>query len=183
MEGLVSLLDKQHEARVRAIWRVLKEQFGVTALLQLVPIPHISYYVAEHIDVNQMQAPLHVIAQQASPFAARATGLGLFTHPHLVLYIPVVRSVALMALHGVLRPSFAAAAINPVRYYEADRWLPHITLAQGDLDHEKLAPALRWFQQKLIDWEITVDNVALIGGESGDMQQVHRSPFQPPIST
>ncbi len=162
MEGLVSLLDEQHEARVRAIWDALERTFGLVVLARQTPIPHISYYVAERIDAGKIRSPLQVIAQQAVPFSARATGLGLFTHPHLVLYVPVVRSVALTALHGLLRPAFAAAAAQPTRYYEADRWLPHITLAQGDLTDDNLPAVLHWFRQTSIDWEITINNVALI---------------------
>lgn len=180
MEGLVSLLDAEHEACVRAIWQALKQAFGLTALSQQVPIPHISYYVAEHIAINTVQAPLQVIAQQASPFAVRATGLGIFTHPHLVLYIPVVRSIPLTALHGLLRPAFAAAAANPAAYYEPDRWLPHITLAQGDLTYDSLPAVLRWLQQEPINWEITLNNVALIGDEPDARQQIHLFPFGRP---
>ena len=162
MEGLVSLLDEQHEARVRAIWDALQAKFGWAALPQQTPTPHISYYIAEHIAAEKIRSPLQVIAQQVAPFAVRATGLGLFTHPHLALYIPVVRSVALTALHGALRPAFAAAATNPASYYEADRWLPHITLAQNDLADENLSAVLRWFRHTPIDWEITLNNVALL---------------------
>lgn len=162
MEGLVSLLDAPHEARVRAIWDTLEKTFGLTFLPRQTPIPHISYYVAERIDAGTIRPPLQTIAQQAAPFNVRATGLGLFTHPHPVLYVPVVRSVALTALHGLLRPAFAAAAVAPVPYYAADRWLPHITLAQGDLTDDNLPAVLRWFRHTPIDWEITINNVALI---------------------
>ncbi len=170
MEGLVSLLDEQHEARVRAIWDGLAHAFGLTALSQRTPIPHISYYVAERIDAAGIRPSLQIIAQQASPFSVRATGLGLFTHPQPVLYAPVVRSVALTALHGLLRPAFAAAAVEPSLYYEADRWLPHITLAQGDLTEDNLPAVLQWFRQIPIDWEITLNNVALIANAPYDFR-------------
>ncbi|PYS77093.1 MAG: hypothetical protein DMF66_11160, partial [Acidobacteria bacterium] len=41
-------------------------------------------------------------------------------------------------------------------------WAPHITLAQGDIDPDKLAEIVRTLSRRNFHWEITINNLAII---------------------
>ena len=55
-------------------------------------------------------------------------------------------------------------------YYHPDEWAPHVTLAQGDIDPDKLAEVVRHLCRRNFHWEFNVTNVSIIydtGREQG----------------
>jgi 2'-5' RNA ligase len=170
MQGVVSLLDDRHYARVEAVWEELGQKFDVRGMY-VVTYPHFSFQVAEQYDDAACEKALRELAARTRPFRIRTAGLGVFTVSSPILYIPVIRSPALSRLHeevwrGVTQTVPGAVA----HYYSPDEWVPHITLAHGDIDPDKLAEIVRVLSQRNFHWELTVNNLALIydtGKEQG----------------
>src|SRR5947209_8511347 len=138
MQGVVSLLDDRHYARVEAIWEELGQKFDVRGMY-VVTYPHFSFQVAEQYDDGACETALRELAARTRPFRVRTAGLGVFTVASPILYIP-------------------------------DEWVPHITLAHGDIDPDKLAEIVRTLSRRNFHWELTVNNLALIydtGKEQG----------------
>jgi 2'-5' RNA ligase len=170
MQGVVSLLDDQHYARVEAIWEELGQKFDVRGMY-VTTYPHFSFQVAEAYEEGACETFLRELAARMCPFRARTAGLGIFTVASPILYIPVVRSPALSDLHreiwcGVRQLVPGAVA----HYYQPEEWAPHITLAQGDIDQDKLAEIVRFLSRRNFHWEFNVTNVSIIydtGREQG----------------
>jgi 2'-5' RNA ligase len=169
MQGVVSLLDDRHYARVQAIWEELGQKFDVRGLY-VTAYPHFSFQVAEEYEDDCADA-LRSLAARTRPFKVRTAGLGIFTVASPILYIPVIRSPRLSALHeevwrGVRQRVPGAVA----HYYHPDEWAPHITLAHGDIDQDKLADIVRVLSRRNFHWEFTIGNLAVIydtGREQG----------------
>ena len=169
MHGVVSLLDDEHYALVEQIWDELAERFGVRGVYAK-PFPHFSYHVAEAYQVEAVEAALRGLAQSASPFVLRTAGLGIFGADQPVLYIPVVRSPELSALHEEVWRRVSPLASGAMRYYDPDMWMPHITLAHGDIGHEQLAQIVRALSERPFHWETRLNNLSMIydtGTEQG----------------
>ena len=170
MQGVVSLLDDQHYARVEAIWEELGQKFDVRGVY-VTSYPHFSYQVAEAYDASACEAFLRELAARTRPFRVRTVGLGIFTVANPILYISVVRSPTLDELHREIWRGIRQAVPGPVaHYYQPDEWAPHITLAQGDLDQDKLAEVVRYLSRRNFHWEFNVTNVSIIydtGREQG----------------
>ncbi len=170
MQGVVSLLDDQHYARVEAIWEELGQKFDVRGMY-VTAYPHFSYQVAEAYEDEACESYLRELAARTQPFRVRTAGLGVFTVANPILHIPLVRSPVLAALHrdiwdGVRQKTPGAVS----HYYHPDEWAPHITLAQGDIDQDRLAEIVRVLSRRNFHWEISVRNVAIIydtGREQG----------------
>ncbi|MFL6255039.1 MAG: 2'-5' RNA ligase family protein [Pyrinomonadaceae bacterium] len=170
MQGVVTLLDDQHYARVEAIWEELGQKFNVRGMY-VTPYPHFSFQVAEQYDDSACESFLRDLAARTRPFRVRTAGLGIFTVANPILYISVVRSPALSDLHrdiwqGVRQTVPGAVA----HYYHPDEWAPHVTLAQGDIDPDKLAEVVRFLCRRNFHWEFNVTNVSIIydtGREQG----------------
>jgi 2'-5' RNA ligase len=170
MQGVVSLLDDQHYARVESIWEELGQKFDVRGMY-VTPYPHFSFQVAESYDEAACEGFLRELAARTRPLRVRTAGLGIFTVASPILYIPIVRSPALSDLHreiwcGVRQLVPGAVA----HYYQPDEWAPHITLAQGDIDQDKLAEVVRFLSRRNFHWEFNVTNVSMIydtGREQG----------------
>ncbi|MCA1594377.1 MAG: 2'-5' RNA ligase family protein [Acidobacteria bacterium] len=170
MHGVVSLLDDSHYARVEGIWEELAKKFDVRGIY-VTPFPHFSYQVAEEYDADAVERSLQELAATMRPFRIHTAGLGIFTVASPVLYVSVVRSPELSRLHEEVWR--AVSPIRPgavTRYYSPDMWMPHITLAHGDIEQDKLAEIVRVLSGRTFHWEMTVCNLSMIydtGTEQG----------------
>lgn len=170
MHGVVSLLDDEHYALVEEVWRELSEKFGVRGIYAT-PFPHFTYQVSEEYDARAVERALRRIASRARPFKVRTGGLGVFCLAQPVLYVPVVRAPDLEDIHRrVWRDVSREPTGEAANYYEASQWLPHVTLAHGDIDRDQLAEIVRVLAARDFHWELEVNNLSLIydtGSEQG----------------
>ena len=168
MQGIVSLLDDETYARVERLWDELKRDFGVRGLYTTT-FPHCSYQVAESYDVEAAERFLQRLAARTRPFRVTTAGLGVFTSSNPVLYVPVVRSPRLAALHQEVWDGAVPRLPGEVtRYYQPELWMPHITLAHGDLSCDVLAEIVRSLGTRGFHWELEVNNLSMIYDTSGE---------------
>ncbi|GAB4525071.1 MAG: hypothetical protein OHK0046_40470 [Anaerolineae bacterium] len=172
MFGIVSILDHEHEARVKALWQEFREKFNMAGFAER-PIPHFSYHVADGYDVQQLKPILARIAEQTDVFEVMTNGLALFTGAKPVLYIPVRLNTPLRALHQTIWEALPSGiATAPNLYYQAEGWVPHITLAADDMGHAHLPAVIQLLSPRDFRWRIRVDNVALLSSEQGEIERV-----------
>ena len=197
MHGIVTLLDNEHHQLVEDLWTELKREFSVDGVY-VTPYPHFSYHVAQDYDVDKIESVLERIASNITTFKVRTSGLAIFTGASPVLYIPVVRNLELTQLHQELWQETAPASSGGQEYYNPDQWMPHITLGFGDISKDNLSQIIPFLTERDFNWEITVNNIALIfdtgtkqelksrfditnepvPGESS-MEGIHRRPLTP----
>ncbi len=161
MHGIVSLLDDQHYQVVENLWSELKREFAVAGVY-ITPYPHFSYQVATDYNLDQLEDILHSFATQHPPFQVHTTGLGIFTGPQPVLYIPVVRSPLLTQFHQALWEKVSRAGNGIQSYYHPDQWMPHITIGFGDLNSEKLSHIIRHLGERDFHWQVTINDLSFI---------------------
>ena len=170
MHGIVSLLDDDHYQMVEDVWRGLDEALGLRGIY-VTPFPHFSYHVADHYDVDMLESILQEFAANTAPFEVLTTGLGIFTAGiYPIVYVNVARSPVLSAINAALWSKVEEASAGIVEYYHPEQWVPHITLAHGDIRRDKLASAIEVLSQWDFNWQITVDNVSLLYDEGEDKQ-------------
>lgn len=199
MHGIVTLLDYDHYQLVEDLWAELEREFSVQGVY-VTPYPHFSYHVAQDYDVDKLEPVLQRITSNITMFKVRTSGLGVFTGVSPVLYIPVVRSLELTQLHEELWQEVATASSGVQQYYHPDQWMPHITIGFGDISKENLSHIIPFLAERDFNWEITINNVALIydtgtkqelksrfditnepvPGESS-MEGLHRRPLTPEL--
>jgi 2'-5' RNA ligase len=161
MNGIVSLLDDKHYELVENLWAELERKFGLKGIY-ITPFPHFSYQVAEHYEVELLESILQRFALKSAKFKVKTTGLGIFTGAQPVLFIPVVRSPEITLFHQTLWPEIFGVGSGIVAYYSAENWIPHITLAHGDIHQDNLPDIIRFLAEREFNWEITVNNLSFI---------------------
>ncbi len=161
MHGVVSLLDKEHYQLVEDLWAELEREFSVHGGY-ITRYPHFSYHVAQDYDVDELEPILERITSNITTFQVRTSGLGIFTGASPVLYIPVVRSRELTELHEELWETTSTTGSGIQEYYHPDQWMPHITIGFGDLNKDNLPQIIAALATRDFNWEITIDNLALI---------------------
>lgn len=170
MQGIVSTLDPTNNARVETLWNELEAQFGLK--YACTAYPHFSYQIAEAYQTQPVLAALQELARQMKPFTVTTSGLGIFTGERPVLFVRVIRDAELTTFHDRV---FEAVApyVRGVHadHYGPEHWVPHITLAIKDLNHDNLPDVIRLLSRRSFNWEITVHDVALVldaGGTRDD---------------
>ncbi|NBD36853.1 MAG: hypothetical protein GVY30_12765 [Chloroflexi bacterium] len=161
MQAVVSILDTVTHMLLTKTCAQLKEEFCACGFY-VTEYPHFSYQVAEGFDLDALKSRLAEEAARLAPFTTRVSGVGIFPGPHPVIFLPVVRTLELSHLHHRLWEVTNGAVHQRVGHYHAMRWIPHITLAQKDVTPDTLPGVMRWLNDQTFDWEIRVDNLALI---------------------
>lgn len=177
MDGVASVLDDKHFAMVENLWDEFKEKFGVHGIAKT-PIPHFSYHVAQRYDHEHLEKLLRRMATDIEPFTVKTNGLGIFTGSAFpVLYIPVIRNYDLTTFHNRMWQAVSEWAQDTSDYYHPDNWRPHITLTHHDVSHELLPQVVSLLSKRSFNWEIRVENIALISGE----EEIHSVKFKIPL--
>ncbi len=161
MQGIVSLLDSEARERIEQLWEELRRDFGVRGIHSK-RFPHFSYHVADEYDLTKLRPVLQQVAGATRQFPAHASGIGIFTRKEPVIYLPVVRSKELQSIHSEVARLAEPLATGINEYYAPDIWIPHITVAEGDVDILVLPEIVRRLGERNLRWELPVTNLAVI---------------------
>lgn len=168
MHGLVSLLPEPYYHQVEDIWTELESEHGLRGI-RVTPYPHFSWQIAAQYPFDALQSAMQAIAADTSPLQVRTTGLGIFTGEQPVLYIQVVRSPEITALHQNIWQAMQHVAHDLSPYYGPDFWMPHISLAYADLDAANIGPVMQRLAFRTYNWQMTIDNIAFIYEPDGQI--------------
>jgi 2'-5' RNA ligase len=171
MHGLVSLLPAPFYAKVESLWEELERDFGLSGI-KVTPYPHFSWQIAEDYDFERLEVIVKKVAQEATPFVVRTTGLALFTGETPVIYVPVVKTTELLEFHTVVWERTEKASIGRSVYYAPEAWMPHISLAYEDVSRDNIGRVMERLAFQTFDWEMAVDNIALIYEPAGEVGQL-----------
>lgn len=176
MQGVATNLDDLHAGRVRAHWQLLRDECGLSGE-KFTLEPHFTWQIAEQYVSHDTQTILQEIAAQTPRFRVFTTGLGLFTGQFPVIYIPIIKNAALVALHQVLWERLSPFRQGTSDYYSPSLWTPHITLAYENASPEKMICGLSRLASLSFNWELNVDNFSFAShtGESGAQTQFRYS--------
>ncbi len=179
MYAVVSQLDPIHDRLVRGLWHELEHHYRLR-LAYPKPVAHLSYMVFETKPQASLRERLKSFASHHEPFEIRAGGLGLFPGSPAILYVPVVRSAQLTFFHEALWREINRNRLTSSVLYHPDRWIPHITLAQLNLQNVGVADIIVDMAERRLDWQCTISSLALINGVSMTSGLEYVLPFSKP---
>jgi 2'-5' RNA ligase len=166
VDHVVVPLDRDHEDALDELIE------GIRTAAGMVPAParshpHITLITHQGLPVDQVAAAIAPVVTAAPPFTVHAHGYGIFTGPsssELSLHVPIVSDRRLNALHRELCSALRHAGAEIAGWTEPDRWTPHVTLVDRDLDPARLGRAAAWLAPRHHpSWNIPVREVSLIG--------------------
>ena len=158
MHAIMSRLDPDTTSIVSDLWAKLYEECGLNAIYTI-PTPHVTWMVADDIDLVSSESILAKIAEETSNFTLHTFGLGIFSGENPVLYLPMVKTMEMIHLHCKIWDQVGSFAKEAKLYYSPTMWVPHITLALNDLTRENLACAVDAIGFEPIELFVLVDNL------------------------
>jgi 2'-5' RNA ligase len=86
----------------------------------------------------------------------------------------VTRSPLLTRIQQAVWPLADANSKGASSLYQPNNWVPHITLAQWNINRENLPDVVRLVSDRNLYWKVRIDNLALVGTD-------HQVKFRLPI--
>jgi hypothetical protein len=166
MQAVISLLPQPIYKQVEEIWKELDRRFTLMGV-QVTPFPHLTWQVAEDYDLETLPGLLEQLAVDIRPIPIRTAGLGIFTGPSPVVYVAVINSPYLSEVQHTIWKALDPIASQPVAYYLPNMWIPHISLAYGDLVMDLVDDVMEWLLDQDYNWSMTIDNIAYVYAEPG----------------
>ncbi|MEW5871390.1 MAG: 2'-5' RNA ligase family protein [Chloroflexota bacterium] len=168
MHGLVSLLPPPYYQQVEALWQELADEHHLQGI-RVTPYPHFSWQIAQSYQFDDLEEILQQIALTTAPIVIRTTGIGIFTGPRPVIFIPVVKNAGLVNLHQEIWAHTQPVSQGLSPYYAPSHWVPHISLAYEDVDQNNIMALMQKLAFRTFNWEMTIDNFALIYEPDGQI--------------
>lgn len=181
MHGLVSLLPSPQYEQVKTIWDELEFRFGFKGI-RVTPYPHFSWQIGACYPQDLLEEAMQEICANLKPIKVTTTGLGLFSGPTPVIFIPVVKSPALVDMHRHIWERFLSVTHTANEFYNPENWMPHISIAYDDITPANIGAVMEWLAFQTFDWCMEIDNFAFVfePDESiGTLQKVIRFGCQP----
>ncbi len=162
MPGVISLLDPAATRRVEDLLDEMTARFGVGRGFPG-GIPHVTFHLSDRdVEPGAIEV-VRGVAEATTPFTLFSSGVGSFMAPGgPILYITVARSPSAAALFERLDEELAAGGFggaNP--YYTAERWIPHITIAQQNLDGVDMGALLTWLVAQPLAFEVQIAELSI----------------------
>lgn len=176
MPVLATSLDEPAASRIRELWDRLEADLGLRGVRK-VPFPHLTWLGCEMLDTPRFVEILGTFSALSGPVKARSASLGLFLKPAPVLHLAVVRSPELERMHRQLWDLVETCAAEMHALYRPDLWVPHITLAQGDLEPEHVPEALRRCMHLNFPIDLTLKNLTLFHWIGPRFEPIERFPL------
>jgi 2'-5' RNA ligase len=74
-----------------------------------------------------------------------------------------------MSLHEFIWEATQEVGEGISPFYSPEFWMPHISLAYEDVDHTNVAEVIGDLAFEQFNWEMMIDNIALIFEPTGDI--------------
>ncbi len=168
MHGFVSLLDEKYSGRIEKLWDLIETKTGLSGI-KIVPYPHFAWHVAGNYDFNKLEKIMKDLSESIPSFEIRTAGLGIFAGRSPVLYLKIVNTIELLKIHSKIYQNAQTIAEYSNTLYAPNNWVPHISLALGDLTKENIGAVIKLVAFKSFYWKIRINNLSFIYGPAGEI--------------
>jgi 2'-5' RNA ligase len=134
-------LDAEAEASLGAVAEAPAGIPGLATVRQLGDVHHISLAIYDDPPLEQFVPALAAFAETLAPFEVRLASIGIFADTTNVVFLGVVVTDALLALHRQTHAALGAFRESCWDYYAPDAWVPHVSVALDATDAAAQAAA------------------------------------------
>ncbi len=155
-------LDSDAEASLGELAEALSGIPGLATIRQLGDVHHISLAIYDDPPLERFVPALAAFAETLAPFEVHLASIGLFADLTNVVFLGVVVTDALLALHRRAHAALGAFSKSCWEYYLPGAWVPHVSLALDATD----AAARAATAALLAQWTpmtVGIDAVRLVG--------------------
>lgn len=161
MYAIATLFDMEENAEVKHLWQLLNRTCKLNDIFST-PLPHMTWFGAEELDEVEIVYDIEKSIVGIEPFKVSCSGYGVFTGAKPVIYLSLIKSEKLLRIHKEIWEATYPKLKSPYELYNPEKWIPHITLAYGDVNVNNVGCAIRSILEMESKVQFLIDNVSLI---------------------
>ncbi len=158
--GVMALVDGPLGEEVERLWRLFEVEYGSVGV-QTFDRPNLTFGGGPCNDLPGLELGVAEQVGRLRPFDLRIRGVGTFHDPGRAIYLAVERTDRLASIHRAFDRVLARTCDGPFTLYRPAAWVPHITLAMGDLTEEVFESARTRLATYDRTFTHTVDHIGL----------------------
>lgn len=162
--GILSVLEGEPYRRVKDLQQRLEERYGLVEA-QAFEHPHISFQGGTACCLEGITATCHWLLERLEPFTLEASGIGHFTNR--VIYLRVKLTPALRQMNRLVNEYLSSRCLSVFPLYTPEQWVPHITLAMGDMSEGVFEEVWRELSRSDLSFAQTIRNLCLASRQDG----------------
>jgi hypothetical protein len=178
-------LDERADHQIRQIWAALDER-GIPSLGSIPGTqyrPHVTLSAFEHVDPAEVAEALRPLLATSVGMPLPLEPLGFFLTGEAPVFLGVVPSSRLLALHHAVHQTIEPLVDDIWPYYRPDALLPHCTLATGVTDKAKALHIVARFPMPIPALASSAHLVEIPGGHTSIQLAREPSAYLPPAAT
>jgi 2'-5' RNA ligase len=170
MLSIFSQIEKSETSEIHRIMEIVRPLLADQAPL-IWQYPHITWHSAEGYAIPELEKSLLELASTWEKTRVRVTGIGMFTGKVQVLYLPVIKTPALVHMQKQIISHAKAISKEASRFFQPEIWIPHITIISDENEQQSIPKAIQVLSETRVDFEVEINNLAL-GRYTGDTAQI-----------
>lgn len=160
MQALVSILPEPYYQAVEDIWFEMENKFGCQHAYSR-PKPHFTWQYAESYEEDYTKV-LDRVCTGLPTVEVRTDIITRFSNQDPVIFLRIVPTPDLLAVHKILWDSLAPIWKNPVLFYQPGTWVPHITLSMDGSVWCAFDESQDYLNNKDLRWTFKVDSLTML---------------------
>ena len=128
--GILSILEDQPYEEVKRLWKLFEKSYNSIGV-QTFNHPNLTFQGGEVTDTKALTRDFKGLAAEIEPFEIEVDGFGSFRKR--VIYLRVKKSREITRINGIVNQHLESRGETVFEEYTPERWIPHITVAMGDL--------------------------------------------------
>jgi len=140
--ALVVYFNIESEKPIRNLWERIADAGINSSFLDSGIRPHMTLSVFDKIECLPCENELSIFAQRTQVLNLDASHFGIFTNPHLVVFIAPTPTRDLILFHQRIVESIIPDPSLTRKMYQPGAWIPHCTVAL-DFEQENLSKVMK----------------------------------------
>ncbi len=159
--AVATIFDLDEMVSNNLAWKAVADVMQ-KAGVEITPLPHFSWHVASDYDFSALDEYFAELVQGFDPFPIHITGMGIFTGPAPVLYLPVTKTPQVTELHSVIWSGIEPLSSGTNPNYDPHKWIPHITLTDESAGDDAICKVINELASLPMDMRMVIDHLAVI---------------------
>jgi 2'-5' RNA ligase len=130
--GVLSILEENVLDEVLRLWNLFETKYGSTGVRSFA-YPNLTFQAGRCHDVEPIENALSSLSGHLRPFELIIDGLGSFETHSKVIFLKVKLTEELRHINQLVNRMLQRQCEEVFDNYLPERWVPHVTVAMGDL--------------------------------------------------
>lgn len=157
--GVLSILEGKPYKVVKKLWKIFEEKYNSVGV-QVFSHPNITFQAGETENLKQLKKDFEILVNEIKPFEIEVDGFGHFDKK--VIYLKVKKNSGLIEINKKVNDFLRSYCFKLFEYYTPKNWIPHITLAMGDLTKENFEIAWNELRNKKFRFKQRLHNLCIV---------------------